>query len=272
MNTQSAKADEFRRQHVAGKLLMLPNIWDVGGARLMKELGYPSVATASVATAITNGYRDGEQIPFDKLMLLVSAITSAVDIPLTVDMEKGFAENLTDLKDNIRRLIAAGAVGLNIEDSLHDRSGYYPLNAQCHKIEAIREIGIQEGVPLVINARTDFFALKTDPDPLGKSIERGKAYKSAGADCIYPILISDYEEIRRFVQAVDMPVNVNLLKPVADLKRLENDGVARVSVGPQLLYHVLTTMKQIGEQLRQYDTTDFFGRNLVTRDFIDRLT
>jgi len=85
-------------------------------------------------------------------------------------------------------------------------------------------------------------------------------------------LISDYEEIRRFVQAVDMPVNVNLLEPVADLKRLENDGVARVSVGPQLLYHVLTTMKQIGEQLRQYDTTDFFGRNLVTRDFIDRLT
>src|SRR5437773_10363952 len=116
--TQSAKAALFRNQHHALKLLVLPNIWDALGARLIKKIGFPSVATASVSTALSNGYRDGENIPFSQLLNIVNRIAAAVDLPLTVDIERGFAETIPQLQANIRLLIENGAVGINIEDSL----------------------------------------------------------------------------------------------------------------------------------------------------------
>src|ERR1700682_5079806 len=114
---QAAKAEQFRAQHHTGKLFVLPNIWDRMGAKLMELVGYQSVATASIATAISNGYLDGEQIPFFQLLSVVNKISTAVSLPVTVDIERGFADTVNELKDNIRLLIENGAVGLNIEDS-----------------------------------------------------------------------------------------------------------------------------------------------------------
>jgi 2-methylisocitrate lyase-like PEP mutase family enzyme len=269
--SQFLKAELFRKQHIGGKLLMLPNIWDPLGARLMEQIGYPSVATASVATAIAGGYADGENMPFPELLKLVKKISSAVAIPITVDIERGFADNITLLKENIRLLIENGGVGINLEDSGAGDSGLYSIDEQCRKIEAVKETGIQYGVPIVINARTDIFLLKVQDDAIGQAVERAKAYQAAGADCVYPIMINNYEDILRFVEEVRMPVNVNLLKPISDLRRLEKIGVARVSVGPQLLNHVLATMKTIGDGLMQYDTTPFFGRELLPREFLNKL-
>jgi 2-methylisocitrate lyase-like PEP mutase family enzyme len=269
--SQLVKAEQFRKQHAPGKLLVLPNIWDPLGARLMEKIGYPSVATASVATALAGGYADGENIPFSELLKLVKKISAAVDVPLSVDIERGFADNISLLKENIMLLIENGGVGINLEDSKADESGLYSIEEQCRKIEAVRETGIQCGVPIVINARTDIFLRKVQDDALGKAVERAKAYQSAGADCVYPIMINNYEDIVRFVEAVKMPVNVNLLKPISDLRRLEKIGVARVSVGPQLLNHVLATMKTIGESLMQYDTGVFFGRELLPREYLNGL-
>jgi 2-methylisocitrate lyase-like PEP mutase family enzyme len=268
---QSAKAERFRAQHRSGKLLILPNIWDAMGARLMELAGYPSVATASVATAVSNGYADGENIPFVKLLNIVDKIASTVDLPVTVDVERGFADNTKQLKENIKLLIENGGVGINLEDSKPDHKGLYSIDDQCRKIDAVRETGIQSGVPIVINARSDIFLLKTEEDPVGQAIERGKAFRTAGADCFYPILIRNYEDISKIVEEVEIPVNVNLLKPISDLRRLEKIGVARGSVGPQLLYHVLTTMREVAEGLLQYDSSLFFGRELVSREFLDRL-
>ena len=244
---QAARAESFRKQHLGGKLLILPNIWDALGARLIKQLGYPSVATASVATAIANGYLDGEHIPFTRLLEIVHSIHTAVDLPLTVDIERGFADTIPRLKENIRQLIEQGAVGINIEDSKPDHKSLYAINEQCRKIEAVREAAIQCGVPLVINARTDVLLMETNDQLLEQGIERGRAYQSAGADCIYPILISNYEDIARFVKELAMPVNVLLMKSIPDLQRLEKMGVARVSLGPKLLNHVLTTMKRFAK-------------------------
>ena len=270
LQIQAVKASLFRNQHHAGKLLVLPNIWDALGARLIKKIGFPSVATASVSTALSNGYRDGENIPFRQLLNTVNKIAVAVDLPLTVDIERGFADTVSQLKENIRLLIENGAIGINIEDSLADRTGLNSILEQCKKIEAIRETGIQYGVPIVINARTDVFVLKMN-DALPLAIERGLTFKKAGADCIYPILMNDYDDISRFLEQVDSPVNVLLQKQVSDLKRLEKTGVSRVSLGPHFLNHALTAMKQVAEGLMQYDTTAFFERELLPRDFLDQL-
>ena len=268
--TQAEKAKIFRNQHLDKKLLILPNIWDAMGARMMEITGFPSVATASVSVAISNGFADGENIPFHHLLTVVRKISEAVNLPVTVDMERGYAEMIPQLKENIRLLIEHGAVGINLEDSLPDHTNLCEIDMQCRKIEAVREAGIHSGVPIVINARTDCFFLKI-PDAFSQAVQRAEAYKSAGADCVYPILMNNYEEISRFISSVNMPVNVVLLKPVSDLRRLEEIGVARVSVGPQLLNHVLSTMKHVAEGLLHYDTTAFFSRELLPREFLDRL-
>jgi 2-methylisocitrate lyase-like PEP mutase family enzyme len=268
--SQSAKAELFRSQH-HDSLVMLPNIWDAMGAKLMELLGFPSVATASVATAVSSGYADGEHIPFSKLLEIVGKIVSAVDLPVTVDIERGYASNISQLKENIKMLIEQGGVGINLEDSNAGHTALYTIAEQCKKIEAVKETGIKLGVPLVINARTDIFVLNKEEDPVGEAIRRGLAFKSAGADCFYPILINNYDAISRIVEEVKMPVNVNLLKPISDLRRLEQIGVARVSVGPQLLYHVITTMKEMAESLLLHDSTFFFSRKLVSREFLNQL-
>jgi 2-methylisocitrate lyase-like PEP mutase family enzyme len=269
--TQADKAILFRNQHHSGKILILPNIWDQLGAKILEKAGYPSIATASVATALTNGYQDGEKIPFARLLKTVARITSAVSLPLTVDIERGFADSLFLLKENIRLLIENGAVGINIEDSHADHKGLFKIVEQCRKIEAIREVGIQCGVSIVINARTDIFLLKTEKDAFSQAIERGLAYKAAGADCFYPIVMNNYEDISLLVKQVAMPVNVLLSKSTPDLNKLNEIGVARVSLGPGLLNHALSTMNQIAEELLHYNTTTFLNHGLLSRDFMDSL-
>ncbi|HEY4935894.1 MAG TPA: isocitrate lyase/phosphoenolpyruvate mutase family protein [Puia sp.] len=269
--TQAAKAEFFRNQHHSGKLLILPNIWNELGAKLMEQAGYRAVATASVATALSNGYTDGENIPFMQLLKIVNKISSAVTLPLTVDIERGFSNSVLLLKKNIRLLIENGAVGVNIEDSHADHKGLNKIDEQCRKIEGIREVGIQCGVPIVINTRTDIFLQKTKDNVMGQAIERGRAFKAAGADCFYPILMNNYDEISLLVEEVGMPVNVLLSKSTPDLRRLEKIGVARVSLGPNLLNHALTTMKQVADGLIHYDTTAFFSRELLSREFLNSL-
>lgn len=268
---QAFKAEQFRAQHLDEKLLILPNIWDALGARLIQQVGFSSVATASVATALSNGYQDGEQIPFAELLNVVDKISSAIDLPLTVDIERGFADTIPGLKENIRQLIEYGAIGINIEDSHPDHKGLNSIEDQCRKIEAIRETAIQCGVPMVINARTDVFFLKIGDDLMKNAIERAHAFKKSGADCVYPIMMNKYDDITRFIEEVEMPVNVVLLKPVSDLQHLEKIGVARVSVGPNLLNHVLTVMKSVAEGLKNYDSSAFFSRELLPREYLNQL-
>jgi len=269
--TQKSKAELFRNLHFSGKLLILPNIWDALGARILEKSGYPSVATASVSTALTNGYTDGERIPYKKLLEVVKRISDAISIPLTVDIERGYAKTIFQLKENIRLLISHGGVGINIEDSLPDRKGFYSTTEQCSKIEAVKEMGIACGVPIVINARTDIFRHKTEINAMQQAVERAKAYRKAGADCIYPILIDNYEEISRFVQEVEMPVNVYLLEPISDMQLLEKIGVTRVSTGPQLLKHALTYMKLLVDDLKNYSSISFYNRELMASEYLNDL-
>jgi 2-methylisocitrate lyase-like PEP mutase family enzyme len=269
--TQKEKAEIFRQQHTAEKLLVLPNVWDTLTAKLISAAGFPSLATASVGMALANGYPDGEHIPFDKLILIITGITSSTNLPVSVDLERGFSENLAQLKDNIKRLLDAGAIGLNIEDGINHGKEITPVAEQCLKIEAIREAGIEYGVPVVINARTDFFFQLQQSDTLDKVIERAKAYHSAGADCFYPILISNYQDIARLVEEVDIPVNVIPYGLIRDLRKLESLGVARVSIGPALIMQAITKMKNIAEGLLNYNSDELFAQEPVSFEFLSKL-
>lgn len=269
--TQFDKATSFREQHNAERLLLLPNIWDALSAKLVAALGFPSLATASASVALANGYPDGEHIPFAKLLEIVRQISGAVSLPLTVDMERGFANEIPQLKENIKLLIEAGAIGLNIEDGFGRGKGLRSMLEQCKRIEAIREVSVRYGLPLIINARTDIFIQSTADNQIEEAITRSNAYKAAGADCFYPILINNYDHLSAIMSKTSIPVNVLLLKSVSDLKKLENMGVARVSVGPQLLKLALAKIKNAAEGLLNYDTTAFFDQDMISADFIDRL-
>jgi 2-methylisocitrate lyase-like PEP mutase family enzyme len=205
------------------------------------------------------------------LLKVVNQIASAVSLPVTVDIERGFADTVIQLKENIRLLIENGAIGINIEDSHPDKLGLFTIEEQCRKIEGIRETGIQCGVPIIINARTDVFLQKNHENAMAMAIERGLAFKAVGADCFYPIVLNSYDEISLIISEVKMPVNVLLSKPVSDLARLEKIGVARLSLGPNLLNHALTAMKLVMDGLLKYDATTFFGPDLLPREFLNSL-
>jgi 2-methylisocitrate lyase-like PEP mutase family enzyme len=272
IENQARKAEIFRQQHLSPKLLVLPNVWDVLSARLVELTGFPSIATASVSTALINGFHDGEKIPFSTLLKQVNIIASAIEVPLTIDLERGYAKNLTQLEENIQALIENGAVGLNIEDGLAKGKDLVGIDEQCRKIELIKQTGSRCGVAVVINARTDIFIRNVyGGENMKKAIERIKSYKNAGADCAYPILLTSYDEIQMLVDETATPLNVLLVKPIGDLKKLEKLGVARVSTGPGFLKAALTKMKNASDGLLNYESSEFFRDEFVSNDFLNSL-
>src|SRR5678816_653446 len=125
--TQKEKAKQFHSLHRAGRLLILPNIWDCLGANLLESLHYPAIATASASVAFTNGFDDGQNISFDSVLAILKKIAGSVNIPVSADIESGFAENDTELKPNIKQLLATGIVGINIEDTDKQTTSIVPI-------------------------------------------------------------------------------------------------------------------------------------------------
>ena len=193
-NNSADKANLFKSLHHNDKILVLPNVWDPLGARLLESLGYNAVATASASIAFSNGYADGENIPFNDLISILKKIVESVKIPVTADIESGYASNIIMLEENIKQLIDTGISGINIEDSLHDDSNMVSVKTQCEKINCIRNTAIKMGVSIFINARTDVYIKANHlsaEEKLSEAIQRGKAYKYAGADGFYPIVLKE---------------------------------------------------------------------------------
>ena len=155
--TQTDKARLFAGLHVKGDPVILYNIWDAGGAKAIADAGAKAVATGSWSVADAQGFKDGEDIPLDFLLTLVSRIAASVDVPLTVDFEGGYAEDPESLGKNISRVIDTGAVGVNFEDQRVGGSGLHDPKVQHERIRAIRQAAEASGIPFFINARTDLF-------------------------------------------------------------------------------------------------------------------
>ena len=129
-NIHPEKGKIFRDLHHNGKLLILPNIWEVSGAAMLEDIGYPAVATSSSAVAWSNGYDDGQKLPFNDLLHILRRIVSSVNIPVTADVESGYAKDKATLRENIKKLIDTGIAGINFEDSYHDEQKLIPIEEQ----------------------------------------------------------------------------------------------------------------------------------------------
>ena len=228
------RAEMLRSLHHGSAPLVLPNAWDVVSARAVERAGFPVVATSSAAVAESLGFEDSDSMPPDAAFGAVGRMARAVSLPVTADIEAGYELSARDL---VARLLEAGAVGCNFEDTDHHGADVLvPVERQAERLRAIRQASDAAGVPLVINARTDLFLVGSGSleSRLAEAIERGKAYLVAGADCVYPIGLTDADMIATFVREVQAPVNIWLRPDGPSLAALAGMGVARVSLATGL--------------------------------------
>jgi 2-methylisocitrate lyase-like PEP mutase family enzyme len=254
---QAEKAEQFRRLHRGPAVLVLPNAWDVASARILEELGYPAIATTSAGVAFSFGYPDGQHVSRKEMLEVVARIARAVRVPVTADMEAGYGTTVKDMSETAKALIAAGAIGLNLEDVTgEDENSQVSVALQVQKIEAIRETASSLGVPLVLNARTDIYLMPIGPAEtrFDRTVERLRAYRQAGADCLFAPGVQDLETIAKLVRALDAPLNILLSPGCPPLCELEKLGVARVSTGSSAMRATLGLLRRIGKELMEAGT------------------
>lgn len=248
--TLSEKAARFRQLHHGPPILRLANVWDAAGARLVESAGFPAVATSSAGVAFALGYPDGEGVPLEEMMAAVRRITRVVSVPVTADLMAGY----DNIEKTIEGLLAAGGVGLNLEDFRNGALVDAP--AQTAKIRAIRRQGERLGVPVVINARCDIFLeqIGDAATRFDRAVERLLAYKEAGADCLFAPGVRDEATIGRLVQAVKFPLNILAGPGTPPVARLQELGVARLSLGSGPMRATLGLMRAVAEELRDSGT------------------
>jgi 2-methylisocitrate lyase-like PEP mutase family enzyme len=273
-DTQQAKAIAFKALHHSGEMLIIPNIWDPLGARLLESLGYPAIATASASVALTNGYDDGEQIPLHDALTRITEITRIVKVPVSADFESGYAGNDVQLQRNVELLLQTGVVGLNFEDFNMRTGELYPVDVQCKRIKVIRKVADAAGVPLFINARTDVYLranLYPQDKKLDETMSRGMAYLDAGGDCFFPPGMKDKDELSKLIHALKSPLNIIAVPGIPDFKTMEEIGVARLSLGPGYLKIAIKAMKDLALKLKGHDGLTDVLQNDVTSDHLKKL-
>ena len=234
-----SNADLFRRLHAGPDLLILPNAWDAGSARVIETLGAKAVATSSAAVCWSHGYADGHHLPVAFLVTTVREITRVISIPLTCDFEGGYADDAATVGENVARVIDAGAVGINIEDGLE------PPDLLAAKIEAVRKTADKAGVALFINARTDVYLKRIAEG--GAAVEevqrRAALYKAAGADGLFAPGIVVAEEIILVAADCGLPLNVMARPGLPAGPALQQLGARRVSSATGLARAALYALK-----------------------------
>lgn len=274
MNANAPKEVAFHHLHHNGTPLLLPNIWDPLGAALLKDIGHPAVATSSSAMALSNGYRDGEKLPFADLLKILARITRTVDIPVSADIERGYATSDKLLAEHIRQLTDTGIVGINYEDSLHGAGGLLPVDQQAESIAAIRKAADAAGCRLFINARTDVYikggGMSAD-EKLTEALRRGDAYRKAGADGLYPIMMKDPRHMETLVKEIGLPLNITLVPGIPGLAALKEIGVARVSMASGFLRHALHAMRSLAGRVLQGISWEEATRDMVASDHVNGL-
>ena len=183
---QQKKALRLHQLHQEG-LFLLPNVWDALGAVLVEEMGFKAVATASASISFTNGYKDGERLPFFKLINTIGSIVKNTHLPVTADFEGGYSTTAKALQEKVILLLEAGIVGINIEDYDHTNRKLFATEVQCERIQKIQEAAKREGIPLFINARTEahWKDKGTAEQNFLRALTRIKTYAEAGAHCVF---------------------------------------------------------------------------------------
>jgi 2-methylisocitrate lyase-like PEP mutase family enzyme len=254
---QRQKAEEFRKLHTEGDVLLLPNVWDVASARVVEDAGFPAIATSSAGIAFAQGFPDGQKIPPERMLAVIADIAKAVNVPVTADVEAGYGNRPEDAALSARRVIEAGAVGMNFEDATGDAAHpLFDLPVQVQRIRAIRETGERLGVPLVINARTDVYLLQLG-DPAGRydeALRRMSSFRDAGADCVFVPGVVDVATISRFVGDLRCPMNILAGPGSPSVAELKGAGVRRISLGSGPMRAGLGALRSLAEELKTQGT------------------
>lgn len=244
----------FRELHASGRFLILPNAWDAGSARIIESCGAAAIATTSAAVAWAHGYPDGNALPPRLLARTVEEIARVIKVPLTVDSEGGYSSDPAAVAENVHAFASAGAVGINLED------GRDPVDLHCAKIEAVKK-----RVPdLFVNARIDVILKKLVPreEAIDEIARRAARYREAGCEGIFVPFLTDRDEIRAVVQAIDpLPLNVMALGTLPPAGELRDLGVRRLSAGAGIGRAVIGLTKELATAfLRDGDSAALFQR------------
>ena len=248
MTTTAEKAALLSSLHIPGTPLIVTNVWDAVTARIVAGApGVRALATASHAVSFAHGVDDGEGLSVEQALETARIISSAVDIPVSVDFEKGYAADAAGVEANVARLIEAGAAGINIEDSSGAaKAPTFPLEVATERVAAARRAAVSTGVPLVINARVDTLA---GGGEWNDAIERANSYLGAGADVVFVLGLTTEELVSRALAEIDGKVSVISGPASVPLKRLADLGVSRVSFGPGVLGLTLAYLQAAATQL-----------------------
>jgi 2-methylisocitrate lyase-like PEP mutase family enzyme len=245
----AADAEKLRKLHVPGDPLVLANVWDPTSARVVESAGMRAIATASNALAPMNGYEDHGRLPPDVAFGALRRIADAVMLPVTADLEDGYGLSSEEFVD---RLADASACGANLEDTDHRAGALVDPDRHAERIASIKAAARACGFDPVINARVDVHLHK---GPIQEGLKRARKYFDAGADCVYPIFLSDASAIREYVALG--PTNIVYGPGSIALGELAKLGVARISVGPLLFRLLLKRLKIATDALRRFDDKGF---------------
>ena len=256
MTLQNTKAALLLKYHQDGATLLLPNAWDCASARLFEEAGFPAIGTTSAGIAFAQGYSDGQQIPREEMMQVIARIAATVQVPVSADIEAGYGPTIDDVAETVRGAIAAGAVGVNLEDNMGMLKPLYPLGQQVERIAAAREAAERADLALVINARIDtyLFAIGEEGARLDDTIRRARAYLQAGADCIFVPGATDPSLISILVHEIPGPLNIMVGPGILSAPELFKLGVTRVSIGGAAMLAAMGLVRAIARELQEQGT------------------
>jgi 2-methylisocitrate lyase-like PEP mutase family enzyme len=250
-------ASRFHALHAGPTLLLLPNAWDAGSARIIEAAGATAIALSSAAVAWSMGWPDGDVLPVDLHLGVVERVVRRVALPVSVDIEGGYAEEPEAVGETVRRFIGAGAVGINIED------GAGPAELLARKIAAVRRAAESEGVDLFINARTDVWLRGLAPGrEHDEAVAREALYRDAGASGLFAPGITDLAAISALVSAIALPLNVLARAALPDVAALQAAGVRRLSAGSSIAETLCGATATLAAGFLAGDTSGLFASPL----------
>jgi 2-methylisocitrate lyase-like PEP mutase family enzyme len=258
MTGQQEKAERFLAMHTGSTPLLLPNPWDAGSAKLLASLGFEALATTSSGFAATLGRLDGT-VSRDEAIEHAGTIVEATDLPVSADLENGYADAPAGVAETIDMAVGAGLAGCSVEDYSGDRDDpIYDLGLAVERVVAAVEVGHAGPVHLVITARAENH-LRGRND-LEDTIRRLQAFQAAGADALYAPGVATIDDIRRLVESVDRPVNVLALPGGPTVAELGELGVGRISVGGAFAYAALGAVVEAAREFQEQGTYGFWDR------------
>jgi 2-methylisocitrate lyase-like PEP mutase family enzyme len=264
VSTQTERAERFRALHNGPAPLLLPNPWDVGSAKLLASLGFAALATSSSGFAAALGRLDG-QVSREEALVHAAAVVRATGLPVTADLENGFADDPAEVAETVRLAVDAGLAGCSIEDyTRDDASPVYDRALAAERIAAAAEAAAASPVRLVLTARAENY-LHGRPD-LADTIARLQAYQEAGADVLYAPGLTSLADIRSLVSSVDRPVNVLALATAPPVPELAAAGVRRISLGGGLTWAAYAAVAGAVTEWREQGSYGFLERARAGRD------